>query len=116
MRRHRETVDAAAEIRRGFEQRAVSRRHLGFLHAGASIEWKIGRLTHRRPESPRLLGMRDPGFPRVDLERFEKAFPNHKTIELAGAGHFIFEDAAQEMVREIGAFAALASGSATRSN
>ena len=42
-------------------------------------------------------------FPRVDLERFEKAFLNHKTIEL-DANHFFFEDAAKQMIKEIGAF------------
>jgi haloalkane dehalogenase len=37
--------------------------------------------------------------------RFEKAFPNHRTIELADADHFSFEDAAEQMVNEIIAFA-----------
>jgi pimeloyl-ACP methyl ester carboxylesterase len=60
-------------------------------------------------------GVRDPGFPRVDLERFEKAFPNHKTIELPDADHFFFEDAAQRVVNEIGAFASEESNHVTRS-
>jgi haloalkane dehalogenase len=38
--------------------------------------------------------VRDPGFPRKDLERFELAFPHHKTIELPDAHLFYFEDAA----------------------
>jgi len=50
--------------------------------------------------------MRDLGFPRVDLERFEKAFPHHKTIELPNADHFFFEDAADQMIPEIRAFVA----------
>lgn len=38
------------------------------------------------------------------LGRFEKAFPNHKTIELADGDRFFFEDYAPRMVTEIGAF------------
>jgi pimeloyl-ACP methyl ester carboxylesterase len=61
---------------------------------------------------PRLAGkkalifwaLQDPGFPRTDLVRFEKTFPNHKTIEFPNASHFFFEDEADEMIRGIGAF------------
>jgi pimeloyl-ACP methyl ester carboxylesterase len=48
--------------------------------------------------------LRDPGFPRTDLARFEKTFPSHKTIEFPNASHFFFEDEANEIIREIGAF------------
>jgi haloalkane dehalogenase len=51
-------------------------------------------------------GLRDPGFPRADLERFQRAFPDHKTIELADGDHFFFEDALDLMVQEIRAFLA----------
>jgi hypothetical protein len=49
--------------------------------------------------------MRDPGFPPVDLDRFEKIFPNHRTVELKDANHFFFEGAAPRIVEEIGLFA-----------
>jgi pimeloyl-ACP methyl ester carboxylesterase len=50
-------------------------------------------------------GMRDRGFPKVDLERFEKVFLNHKTIQLPDADHFFFEDAKDLMIAEIKNFA-----------
>jgi pimeloyl-ACP methyl ester carboxylesterase len=48
--------------------------------------------------------LKDQGFPRSDLARFEQAFPNHKTIEFPNANHFFFEDTADEMIPEILAF------------
>jgi hypothetical protein len=42
---------------------------------------------------------------RSSTPRRARRFPNHKTIELADAGHFFFEDAAPQMVSEIIAFA-----------
>ena len=64
----------------------------------------------RLADRPALIfwGTRDAGFPRPDLERFEKAFPRHVTFEL-DADHFFFEDAADKMIAEIGAFASRAS-------
>jgi pimeloyl-ACP methyl ester carboxylesterase len=57
-------------------------------------------------EKPALIfwALKDPGFPRADLTRFEAAFPDHKTIELPDASHFFFEDAADRMIQEIRAF------------
>jgi pimeloyl-ACP methyl ester carboxylesterase len=69
----------------------------------AEVEAGLTRVGDRRALI--FWGMRDVGFPRADLERFEKAFPNHETIELADADHFFFEDAAPRMVQEITAFA-----------
>jgi pimeloyl-ACP methyl ester carboxylesterase len=69
----------------------------------AEVEAGLGRLATRRALI--IWGTRDPGFPRADLARFEKAFPNHKTVELAEASHFFFEDAPQRVVDEISAFA-----------
>lgn len=61
---------------------------------------------------PRLAGkealifwaLKDLGFPRADLERFETVFPRHRTIELPDADHFFFEDAAEVMIPAIRAF------------
>jgi pimeloyl-ACP methyl ester carboxylesterase len=50
--------------------------------------------------------LKDQGFPRSDLARFEETFPNHKTIELPNANHFFFEDAPDQMFPEIRAFVA----------
>lgn len=48
-----------------------------------------------------LWGDRDPAFREVERGRFERAFPKHRTIVLGGAGHFIQEDAADEIVEAI---------------
>lgn len=69
----------------------------------AEVEAGLGRIGDRRALI--FWGMLDQGFPRADLERFEKAFPSHRTIELAGADHFFFEDAAPQMIKEIASFA-----------
>ena len=48
-----------------------------------------------------LWGDRDPAFREVERGCFERAFPKHRTLVLDGAGHFIQEDAADEIVEEI---------------
>ena len=48
----------------------------------------------------------DQGFPRSDTERFEKAFPRHRTVDLPNANHFFFEDTAEQVVAEVRAFMA----------
>jgi hypothetical protein len=58
----------------------------------------------RRQEDARLLGGPGPRLPRADLERFENALPNQRTIELPDANHFFFEDVADRMVSEIATF------------
>jgi haloalkane dehalogenase len=75
----------------------------------AEVEAGLGRLGDRHALI--FWGLRDPGFPRVDLRRFEQAFPHHETIELPDADHFFFEDAAPRMIAEIGAFGAVPSTS-----
>lgn len=48
-----------------------------------------------------LWGDRDPAFREAERSRFEQTFPEHRTVVLRGAGHFIQEDAADEIVAEI---------------
>ena len=48
-----------------------------------------------------LWGDRDPAFREAERSRFEQTFPEHRTVILRGAGHFIQEDAADEIVAEI---------------
>jgi haloalkane dehalogenase len=43
----------------------------------------------------------DPAFRTRERERWEEAFPAHETVLLRGAGHYIQEDAAEEIVRAI---------------
>ena len=107
----RELPEEVAEVYlrpfRPLERRGVAAFYPGQITAAseymAEVEAGLRRVGDRRALI--FWGMRDRGFPRADLERFEKAFPDHKTIELADAGHFFFEDSAEQMVKEIGAFA-----------
>ncbi|XXY49882.1 alpha/beta fold hydrolase [Sorangium sp. So ce269] len=69
----------------------------------AEVEAGLPRLAGK--EALIFWALRDVGFPRSDLERFETVFPRHRTIELPDADHFFFEDAAEQMIQEIRAFA-----------
>jgi pimeloyl-ACP methyl ester carboxylesterase len=94
---------------RPLDRRGVAAFYPGQITAAsgffAEVEAGLRRVADRRALI--FWGMRDIGFPRADLERFEKTFPSHKTIELPNADHFFFEDAADQMIPEIRAFAAV---------
>jgi pimeloyl-ACP methyl ester carboxylesterase len=70
----------------------------------AELEAGLPRLA----DKPALIfwALEDEGLRHSDLARWGKAFPDHKTIELPGANHFFFEDAADKMIPEIHAFVA----------
>ncbi|XYI03520.1 alpha/beta fold hydrolase [Sorangium sp. So ce1128] len=70
----------------------------------AEVEASLPRLADK--EALIFWALKDVGFPRSDLARFEAAFPDHRTIELPDADHFFFEDAAAQMIQEIRAFVA----------
>ncbi len=57
-------------------------------------------------EFPQLLiwGMRDWCFREECLRRFEKVWPNAKTVEIADAGHYVIEDAPVEVLAAIEAW------------
>jgi haloalkane dehalogenase len=92
---------------RPLDRRGVAAFYPGQITAASEYFTEVEAGLHRVRDRSALIfwGLRDPGFPRADLERFERAFPDHKTIELAGADHFFFEDAAPLMIAEIRAFA-----------
>jgi pimeloyl-ACP methyl ester carboxylesterase len=46
-------------------------------------------------------GDRDPAFKEPQRLRWERTFPNHKTVILEGASHYIQEDAPKEIVAAI---------------
>lgn len=48
-----------------------------------------------------LWGERDPAFREPERLCFEQGFPKHRTVILGGAGHYIQEDAADEIVAAI---------------
>jgi pimeloyl-ACP methyl ester carboxylesterase len=91
--------------------RPLDRRGIAAFYPG-QITAAAGYFAEVEAGLPRVAGkkalifwaLEDAGFPRGDLARFEETFPNHKTIELPGANHFFFEDAADEMIAEIHAF------------
>ena len=56
-----------------------------------------------------LWGMRDWCFSPVFLDEFRRRFPQAMVHEIASAGHFVFEDAADEVVEVSRAFLAATS-------
>lgn len=58
---------------------------------------------HKLSEKPALIvwGEKDFAFKKYELIKFEQIFPRHKTILLSNAGHFIQEDAANEICEAI---------------
>ena len=65
----------------------------------AEIERKLPALRER----PALLvwPTSDIAFREPERRRWEELFPNHRTVVLAGAGHYIQEDAPEEIVAAI---------------
>ena len=65
----------------------------------ASIESRIGQLTHL----PILVVWpdRDPGFKERHLRRWLDAFPDHALVRLEGVGHYIQEEAPDEIADAI---------------
>jgi pimeloyl-ACP methyl ester carboxylesterase len=68
----------------------------------AELEAGLPRLADKRALI--FWAREDRGFPGSDRARFEKVFPQHQTIDLPAAGHFFFEDAADQMIPAIRAF------------
>lgn len=65
----------------------------------AEVEQGLQRLS----ETPALIvwGDRDPAFRPSERERFERVLSDHTTIELPGAGHYLPEEAPDEIVAAI---------------
>jgi haloalkane dehalogenase len=61
----------------------------------AECESSLAKLQQK----PALIvwGDRDIAFRPKERARFESLFPNHKTVELRGAAHYIWEDAPTEI-------------------
>jgi len=85
------------------ERRGVAAFYPGQITAAVDTFVELEAGLPKLRDKPALIfwALQDAGFPRADLERWEKAFPNHKTIELPEANHFFFEDAADQMIPEI---------------
>jgi haloalkane dehalogenase len=64
---------------------------------------EIERGLPKRSDRPALIvwPTKDVAFREPERKRWEQAFPNHRTVILEGAGHYIQEDAADEIVRAI---------------
>lgn len=106
VRRGRLPKEVMAAYRGPFPARAsrepthvFAREILGSSDYLAEVERGLERLA----KLPVLIawGDRDPAFQEAERSRFEQAFPKHRTAILRGAGHFIQEDAADEIVAEI---------------
>jgi haloalkane dehalogenase len=61
----------------------------------AECEASLGALR----DKPALIvwGDADIAFRAKERERFERLFPHHRTVILSGAGHYIWEDAPDEI-------------------
>ncbi len=71
----------------------ASRQYLAQVEAG---------LAGLRDRSTLIMwGTRDIAFRAKERERLERSFPNHRTVILEGAGHYIQEDAPEEIVAAI---------------
>jgi haloalkane dehalogenase len=65
----------------------------------AEVEAGLTRLV----DKPALIvwGDRDIAFRAIERERFERAFPRHETVLVPGAGHYMQEDAHEEIAAAI---------------
>jgi haloalkane dehalogenase len=65
----------------------------------AEVEASLPRLRER----PALLvwPTKDPAFGARERQRWEELFPHHRTVLIEGAGHYVQEDAADEIVAAI---------------
>ncbi|MBU8899111.1 alpha/beta fold hydrolase [Corallococcus sp. M34] len=66
------------------------------------VESALPRLANK--DALIFWALKDEGFPREDLEHFQRVFPRNRTREFAEANHFFFEDTAPQMLPEIKAF------------
>ncbi|MBV9310817.1 MAG: alpha/beta fold hydrolase [Solirubrobacterales bacterium] len=65
----------------------------------AEIERELPTLSER--QALLLWPTKDPAFRTRERKRWEKLFPNHRTVMLEGAGHYIQEDASEEIIDAI---------------
>ena len=108
------TVEPVSEeVRGGYklpfvpvERRGIAAFYPGQITADADYMLEIERGLAKLRDRRALIfwGLRDDGFPRADLQRFQRAFPNHHTVEYDEADHFLVEDVAHQLVPHIRAF------------
>jgi haloalkane dehalogenase len=71
----------------------------------ASVPWlaEIERGLPKLRDKPALIvwPTRDQAFRTAERERWEAVFPNHTTVMLDGAGHYIGEDAGDQVAEAI---------------
>jgi len=110
-RRSRPAREVMAAYRGPFSERAARfptyvfpREILAAREFLAEVEKGLTRLR----DLPALIvwGDRDIAFRHTERRRFEDAFPRHRTVVLEGAGHFVQEDAAPEIVEAVRRWAA----------
>jgi haloalkane dehalogenase len=68
----------------------------------AGIERTLRNVADRR--ALLVWATKDPAFKQADRKRWERIFPTHQTVMLEGAGHYLQEDAAGEVVSAIQAW------------
>jgi pimeloyl-ACP methyl ester carboxylesterase len=91
---------------RPLDRRGIAAFYPGQINGATAFFTELEAGLSRLSQKPALIfwALKDQGFTRADLERFEKTFASHKTIELPDANHFFFEDVADQMLPEMRAF------------
>lgn len=91
---------------RALDRRGIAGFYPGQITAATDYFTEVERGLPRIAGVPTLIfwALKDQGFPRADLERFEATFTDHRTLELPDADHFFFEDAVDRMLPEMRAF------------
>jgi haloalkane dehalogenase len=106
VKRHRLSPEVMAAYRGPFPTiasrrpvRVLPREILGSRPWLAEIERDLARVSGR----PALVvwPTKDVAFGTRELQRWEAVFPDHRTVRLDGAGHYIQEDAGEEIVAAI---------------
>jgi haloalkane dehalogenase len=106
VKRHRVPREVMQAYRRPFSTKASrlpTRVFAREILGSRAFLQQVADGLERLGERPALIlwGDRDVAFRAAERERFERAFPNHRTIILDGAGHFIQEDAPDEIASAI---------------
>ncbi|RKH35898.1 alpha/beta fold hydrolase [Corallococcus praedator] len=104
-----DVLDAYLRPFRPLERRGIAAFYPGLITGDseyfAEVEAGLPRLADKKALF--LWALQDQGFPRSDLERFQRTFPNHRTVELPDANHFFFEDTSAQVASELRAFMSL---------
>ncbi|MEQ8466875.1 alpha/beta fold hydrolase [Coleofasciculus sp. E1-EBD-02] len=84
----------------------LDNRHPSWLLKSGSFLQQVSQSLCNLVDKPALIlwGDRDPAFRASQRLRFQQVFPKSKTVILSGAGHFVQEDAVNQIVEALRLF------------